>query len=219
MEKTCEYCGATFYSSVSVKRFCRRSCKLLAEATIEPKNSLKTFGLAPLTVVKGDLMHTLKRVQRSENFLNFCLSLFWLSRNFKEEEKISFLNLIGKHFKGSMDIDACFKELVQRAVLYKREFSTKAYSFVPEPIDWFDGCYLYGITKTKSLLEEVKKQREQVPSYKLGLIVLSEGVLNYYDKRNVIDIQLYRNKFAATGDVELLQIYLNAVMQIQFLNH
>jgi hypothetical protein len=219
MEKSCEYCSAIFYTNVSIKKYCRRSCKLSAEALKEQTSDVRLFGLSTHLLINDDLKDTLKTVHRSECFLNFCLSLFWIAREFKEEEKIEFLNLISKQFKGSLDIDDTYYELVQCAILYKREFSTKAYSFVPEPIDWFDSNYLYGLSKTKLLYSEVKQQREQIPSFKSGLIVVAEGVLSYYNKRNILDISFYKNKLIATGDSDLLQTYLNAVMQIQFLSH
>jgi len=219
MEKICEFCGVTFYTNVDCKRFCRRSCKQLASANGQACKSLQGFASIPLRVIKGDLSHTLKKVQRSQYFLNFCLSLFWTARNFNEEEKHEFVNLIGKHFAGSLDIDASFKELVERAVLYKKEYSTKAYSFVPEPKDWFDKGYIYGLSKTLPLYANIQKQREQLVGFKLGLKVLAEGVLKYSETRNVLDITSYRNKLIATGDPDLLQIYLIAVMQIQFLSH
>ena len=228
MEKFCEYCGKRFNAKDPSIQCCSQSHGQLnssrkkreSESENDHNSSPKqeTSNLSQLRVIKGDLFNTVRRVTRTQDLLNFSQSLFWPEKDFSEKKQMELKLLIAEHFRESKDIDQTFRELVERTVLAKRWEDEKDYRSIPAPELWFNINRLDGLYFTHGLYGKMLTQRKTIPSYQYGLTVFSEAILKYCEKKNVLDIYAYREKFIALHRLDLLQYYYNAIMHIQFIN-
>lgn len=230
MEKSCEYCGEQFNAKRSHTKFCSRNCQQMAyfkRNGFKPKSkewfertdlNESTNPIPALKIVKGDLFHTIKRVQRTQDLLNFSQAILWPDKNFCEAEQIKLKLLLAEHFRDSKDIDLTFRELVERTVLAKRWVEEKEYRTMLSPKDWFNIDRIDGLYFTHRLYGRMLTQRNTIPSYELALTIFSEAILRYCEHKNVLDIYSYREKFIKLYRMDLLQYYFNAIMHIQFIN-
>jgi len=229
MEKFCEICGRRFNAQTESVRCCKQSCSSkLGWLNARSKNVKKeqdqpqsenASPLSRLKIIKGDLLNSIKRVTRTKDLLNFSQSIFWPDLDFSEEKELELQLLIANHFSESKDVDKTFRELVERTVLAKRWFEEEAtYRSVPSPEQWFDIDRISGLYFTHRLYGKMLTQRNTIPSYQLGITILSEAILKYCEQKNVLDIYAYRVQFIRLNRMDLLQYYFNAVMHIQFIN-
>lgn len=226
MKKFCENCGRCLDAQANGENINNNSCNDLN--CIHSQNAQTgdnaehiepyTPAMPTLKVVKGDLFNTIKRITRTQDLLNFSQSILWPERNFSENKKLQLQSLIAEHFRDSKDIDQTFRELVERTVMAKRWVDEKEYRFILKAEQWFDINRIDGLYFTHGMYGRMLTQRRTIPSYEFGLTVISEAVLRYCEKKNVLDIYNYREQFIKLNRMDLLQYYFNAVMHIQFIN-
>lgn len=185
---------------------------------IQTKKETKSKNVSHLRVIKGGLFPTSKREKRIEQFWLFCQATFWNTGQFTDAQVGEFKTLISEHFKGSKNVDKTFKQLAERVCLAKRYVSRRKGRYISKPIDWLNINYKNGLAGTASWYKEVETQRETVPHYNEGILLLSRAVLNYCEKRNILDILLYRKELIKLKQHDLLQIYMNTIMHIQYFN-
>jgi len=228
MEKFCEYCGKRFNAKRPEVLCCCGSHSMLHYHAVQRKRKAEkinnipakeeTPSLAQLSIIKGDLFNTVKRVKRTHDLLNFSQSIFWMDKDFSENEQLKLRLLIAEHFRNSKDIDQTFRELIERTVLAKRWVEEKEYRSILAPAEWFNIDRIEGLYFTNGLYGKVLTQRNTIPSYQFGLTVFSEAILRYCETKNLLDIHSYREQFIRLNRIDLLQYYFNAVMHIQFIN-
>jgi hypothetical protein len=216
--KQCEYCQERFATKTRKKRFCSVGCRQIAYlkkhgliAIKEDEKPLK------LKVIYGELYNTIRSAERIENYLDFCHSLFWSHQDFTPEQVMEYKALIAEHFRGTDNADETFLELVERAILAKRFVNERPNRFIPKPEYWLDRTYAYGLTGTKSWYDRNQKEREENPTYDVGVFLLSVAILDLYKNGDFEQINLYRDMFISTNETFLFQIYTNALVHSQLL--
>lgn len=185
---------------------------------IQTKNETKNKTVSHLRVIKGGLFPTTKREKRVEHFWLFCQATLWNTQQFSDAQVTEFKTLINEHFKGNKNVDKTFKQLVERVCLAKRYVTRKRGRYISKPIDWLNINYKNGLAGTASWYKIVEEQRETVPHYNEGILILSRAVHNYCEKRNILDILQYRKEFISLKQHDLLQIYMNTIMHVQYFN-
>ncbi len=229
MEKICPHCKKRFNAQKAKTIYCSVECarqryhvplsKVSKPNTSENTQAQENISpLSKLRVIKGDLSNTTRCVHRIHDLLNFTQSVFWLDKNFSEEKTLKLKSLIAEHFRETKNVDQTFRELVERTCLAKQWFEEKPYRLIPEPEEWFNIDSLEGLYFTHNLYNKVLSQRRSTPTYQYGLTVVSEAVLKYSETKNVLDIFSYRDVLIRLHRIDLLQMYFNTIMHIQFIN-
>jgi len=170
-------------------------------------------------IIRGGLYSPTKRVKRINDFWTFCHSTFWSTQIFKETQEEKFKDLISAYFQKGKDSDEMFSQLVQRAVLAKRYVKRRNTRYMTKPEDWLNINYKKGLKGTETWFQEVEQQRLTVPTHNEALELLAEAVLCWAKKRNILDVPVYREKFIAMKQFDLLFLYTNAVMHFQYINY
>jgi hypothetical protein len=171
-----------------------------------------------LKLIKGGLFPPTKLENLIEDFWLFCHAALWNTETFSDEETEEFKKLIAEYFKYCKNPEQKFKELVERVCLVKRYVSRRNTRYISKPIDWLNIHYKNGLAGTKSWYLNVEKQRATVPHYNEGIALLAKAVLKYSEDRNILDMLYFRRELIALKQHDLLQIYMNAVMHIQYFN-
>lgn len=185
---------------------------------IQTKREIKNTHVPHLKVVKGGLFPTTKREKRIEQFWLFCHATFWNTQQFSDAEITEFKLLIREHFKRNKNVDATFKQLVERVCLAKRYVTRKKGRYISKPIDWLNINYKNGLAGTASWYKVVQEQRETVPHYNEGIALLAKSVYKYCETRNILDMLINRKELIRLKQHDLLQIYMNTIMHIQYFN-
>lgn len=189
-----------------------------ATRKIQPKKEIKNKNVSHLRVIKGGLFPTSKREKRIEQFWLFCRATFWNTQQFTDVETGEFKTLIREHFKRNKNVDVVFKQLVERVCLAKRYVTRRKGRYISKPIDWLNINYKNGLAGTASWYKVVQEQRETVPHYNEGILLLSRAVLKYCENRNILEILNYRRELIKLKQHDLLQLYMNTIMHIQYFN-
>ncbi len=225
MKKFCLNCKKEFDTCKKSQAYCSELCKRIGMLTAKAKflslakmnsviNSLPVYH-----VKEGFLFDGIQQVSKTESFLVFCHSMLWSTRDFTEEEKNKLLRLVSQHFECCQDINDTFKDLVEKVVLAKRYVLEKPYRFVAEPQDWLNIKFYNGLSGASKWHEALQEQRKITPHYGESLQVFAEAILNFSEKRNLLDIAFYRQVLIGHKAWDLLQWYMNAVMHFQFINY
>ena len=232
MKKSCSYCEKEFNAKRSDALFCSHACKqmayvnrkILKEHEARSRNIInsikKELKKIPITQVEsGSVFNALERVKRTEFFWTFCHSMLWSTQDFSEDQQNKFKRLIADHFMKGENVDATFKDLVEKVVLAKRYVLEKPYRFIADPQDWLNIKFYNGLSGATKWHDALQEQREITPQFGESLKIFSEAILNYAKERNILDIIFYRHIFVSLQSLDLLQWYMNAVMHYQFINH
>lgn len=171
-----------------------------------------------LQLIKGGLYPSTKKEIASENLWLICKAAFWNTQLFAQTEEQTFKELIAEHFKGSRNLDVTFKQLVERVCLAKRYLTRRKGRYISKPIDWLNINYKNGLSGTAKWYKDVNKQRASVPHYNEGITVLAKGLLKYAENRNILDLLNYRRELIELKQYDLVQLYMNSIMHIQYLN-
>lgn len=228
MEKFCKHCQKRFNAKYPETIYCSMACSKFrfkvranekAKADKEKREQENAKPSCPqFKLTEGGLFNSIKRVQRTQDLLTFTQSIFWLEKTFSEEEQLRLKLLIAEHFHGSTDVDRTFKELIARTCLTKQWVDEKPYRTILEPAEWFDVNSAEGLDSAEGLYNKILTQRTTIPSYQYGITIITEAILKYFEKKNVLDIYSYRKQFIKLHRMDLLQIYFNAIIHIQFIN-
>jgi hypothetical protein len=170
-------------------------------------------------IIRGGLYSPTKREKRINDFWTFCHSTFWSKEIFTESQEDEFRKLIAVYFVKGKDSNETFCQLVQRAVLAKRYVKRRKSRYIAKPADWLNINYKKGLKGTEAWYNDVEQQRLTVPSYNEGIELLSEAILSWARKRNILDVPAYREKFIELKQFDLLFLYTNAVMHYQYINY
>lgn len=171
-----------------------------------------------LQLIKGGLYPRTKKETASENLWLICKAAFWNTQLFSHEEEANFKLLVAEHFKGSRNLDVTFKQLVERVCLAKRYLTRRKGRYISKPIDWLNVNYKNGLSGTAKWYKEVNNQRATVPNYNEGIALFAKALLKYADNRNIIDLLNYRRELIELKQHDLVQLYMNCIMHIQYLN-
>ena len=171
-----------------------------------------------LKVIKGGLYETARKQQRINDFWIFCHSTFWSTENFSKEEQEKFKQLIEAHFEGCESVNKKFRELVERAAMAKRYIKRRWWRYIVKPAEWLNINYKFGLSGTESWYKEVAIQRVTVPEYNEGIKLLSKAVLDYSKDQNPFEVEYYRNEFIKAKQNDLLFLYTNFIMHMEFIN-
>lgn len=185
---------------------------------IQTKKEIKNKNIPHLRVVKGGLFPTTKREKRIEQFWLFCHATFWNAQQFTDAEIATFKLLIREHFKRNKNVDATFKQLVERVCLAKRYVTRKKGRYISKPVDWLNINYKNGLAGTESWYKVVQEQRETVPYYNEGIAFLAKAVYKFCERRNILEMLINRKELIRLKQHDLLQIYMNTIMHIKFFN-
>lgn len=185
---------------------------------IQTKKEIKNTHVPHLKVIKGGLFPTTKREKRIEQFWLFCRATFWNTQQFTDAEIAEFKLLIGEHFKRNKNVDVVFKQLIERVCLAKRYVTRRKGRYISKPIDWLNINYKNGLAGTAGWYKIVQEQRETVPHYNEGIAYLAKAVYKYCETRNFLDMLINRKELIRLKQHDLLQIYMNTIMHIQYFN-
>lgn len=187
-------------------------------SAVKKVSEKSTKRTSTLRVIKGGLFARTKKEIVIENLWLICKASFWNTQLFSNEEEKEFKALLAEHFKGSKNIELTFKQLVERVCLTKRYLSRKKGRYISKPIDWLNINYKNGLSGTLSWYKVVQEQRETVPHYNEGISLLAKALLKYADKRNILDMLHYRRELIRLKQHDLLQLFMNSIMHIQYFN-
>jgi hypothetical protein len=182
------------------------------------KTNQKASTQLKLQLLKGGLYPRTKKETASENLWLICKAAFWNTQLFTHEEEANFKLLIAEHFKGSRNLDVTFKQLVERVCLVKRYLTRRKGRYISKPIDWLNVNYKNGLSGTAKWYKDVENQRATVPHYNEGIALFAKALLKYADSRNIIDLLNYRRELIELKQHDLVQLYMNSIMHIQYLN-
>lgn len=171
-----------------------------------------------LRVVRGGLCPPSKKDARISHFWTFCHSTFWSTENFSVEEVEKFKALIAEHFKDGEKVNYKFKQLVERATLAKRYVKRKWWRFITKPMNWLDIDFKFGLAGTESWYKDVLFQRMFQPDHNEGIKLLAKAVLDYSKDQNPYEVEYYRNEFIKLRQNDLLFLYTNFIMHMEFIN-
>lgn len=185
---------------------------------IQSKKESKNKNVSHLKVVRGGLFPTSTREKRIEQFWLLCHATFWNAQQFTDAEVSEFKELIREHFKRNRNVDSVFKQLVERVCLAKRYVTRRKGRYISKPIDWLNINYVNGLAGTASWFKVVEEQRETVPHYNEGIALLSKAVYRFCETRNIVEMINFRKELIRLKQNDLLQIYMNTIMHIQYFN-
>lgn len=189
-----------------------------AARKIQSRKEITNKPATHLRVVKGSLFAGRTRERRIEQFWLLCHATFWNTQQFTDAEVSEFKKLIREHFKNNKNVDRVFKQLAERVCLAKRYITRKQGRYISKPIDWLNINYKNGLAGTASWLKEVEEQRKTVPHYNEGIKLLAKAVYKYCKDRNIIEMINCRKELIRLKQHDLLQIYMNSIMHIQYFN-
>jgi hypothetical protein len=225
--KTCLHCEADFIAQRITKKYCSNNCKQMAyfkrNSFTQPilkdeELHYNQNAIAFLKVIKGGLFPPSKLDNLIETFWLFCHAALWNTETFSETETEEFKKLIAEYFIHCKNPDDKFKELVERVCLVKRYVQRRNGRYISKPIDWLNINYVNGLASTKKWFISVVFQRLKVPHYNEGIALLAKAVLKYSESRNILDMLYYRKELIKQKQTDLLQIYMNAIMHMQYFN-
>jgi hypothetical protein len=144
-------------------------------------------------------------------------SALWNSRHFNPNEVAQLKELIADHYDNGKSIKATFKDLIERICLAKRYVARKKGRYISKPVDWLNIHYHNGLAGTASWLQEVKEQRKTVPQYNQGISTLAKGILKYIESPSMVVFYQYRRMLIEQKQQDLLQIFYNTIIHLQFL--
>ena len=225
--KRCLYCQAEFSRTRSDKKYCTSSCKskmyvVKKQQTQSENNFVQTplQNTTPtLTVIRGGLFQPSIVELYSENFWLVCKAAFWNTQLFIEAEEQEFKILIAAYFEGSKNFRVTFEQLVERVCLTKRYLTRKKSRYISKPIDWLNINYANGLSSTADWYKLVEQQRKLVPHYNEGIALFAEAIYNYTQRKSTLEILYYRKELIHLKQHDLLQIYMNCIMHIHYLNN
>lgn len=140
----------------------------------------------------------------------------WNHKNFSLKEQDVLKALIAGHFTDGKTSKRFFKELIQRICLAKRYVNRRRGRYISKPIDWLNIHYHNGLVGTAKWLEIVKEQRKEVPQYNEGISILANGILKYMDSPSIKVYNRYRKLLTAKNQADLLQIFNNTIINLQY---
>jgi hypothetical protein len=185
---------------------------------IQNKKEIKNKTVSHLKVVRGGLFPTSNREKRIEQFWLLCHATFWNAQQFTDAEVNEFKELIREHFKRNRNVDSVFKQLVERVCLAKRYVTRRKGRYISKPIDWLNINYVNGLAGTAGWYKVVEEQRETVPHYNEGIALLAKAVYRFCETRNIVEMINFRKDLIRLKQHDLLQIYMNTIMHIQYFN-
>ncbi len=149
---------------------------------------------------------------------NTAQSALWINQNFSAKEKESFKTLITDHLFEGKNTKHTFKELIERICLAKRYVQRKRGRYISKPQDWLNIHYPLGLTGTQGWLERVKEMRKDVPEYNKGINTLATGILKFLETPDNKTFQKYRKELINERQFDLLQIFNNTIINLQYNN-
>lgn len=155
-----------------------------------------------------------------ERFINgiwkVAQSALWNNKDFSFAEQEELKQLVAEYFEDNKNIKRSFKDLVERICLAKRFVARRKGRYISKPIDWLNINYRNGLSGTALWLEEVKEQRKSVPHYNEGITTLANGILKFMESPSMIVFHRYRKMLLEKNQFDLLQIYYNTIINLQY---
>ena len=145
-------------------------------------------------------------------------STFWNNRQFSPSETSELKKLIADYFENGKNQKRNFKDLAERICLAKRYVNRKKGRYISKPIDYLNINYRNGLQGTASWLKEVKEQRKSAPHYNEGITTFATALLSYIESPSASVYYKFRTKLIAQKQYDLLQIFQNTILNLQFLN-
>lgn len=224
--KRCLYCQAEFTHKRCDKKYCSTSCKSKM-FDVKKRNGLRLINHSslPLTnevnlkLIKGGLYPSTLKEKACENFWLVCKATFWNTQQFTEEQEQEFKTLITGHFEGTKNLRVTFEQLVERVCLTKRYLTRSKGRYISKPIDWLNINYKNGFACTEKWYIIVKQQRKLVPHYNEGIALFAEAIYNYTQRKSTLEMLYYRKELIQLKQHDLLQLYMNCIMHIQYFNN
>ncbi len=143
-------------------------------------------------------------------------STFWNNQQFKSSETNELKKLVAMHFENKQSVKQNFKDLAERICLAKRFVARRSGRYISKPLDWLNINFRTGLSGTTAWLDAVKIQRATVPHYNEGIATLAEGILKFIESPEVIVFNHYRRKLQEQKQFDLLQIYYNTILNLQY---
>lgn len=179
------------------------------------KKTTKNAKVIQLKLIPNDRNHELERYVNG--IWKTAQSALWNHIAFTQNEQEEFKQLLEEHFQNNKHAKRNFKELVERICLAKRYVARKRGRYISKPIDWLNIHYHNGLVGTAIWLEEVKDQRKKVPHYNEGITTVANGILKFIESPNIMVFHRYRKMLIEQNQRDLLQIYYNTVLNLQYL--
>lgn len=167
-----------------------------------------------LRVVKGSSQN--KTETLVSNAWNFTQAALWNKESFTQTEIKEFKKLIAQHFETAQDKEKFFIEFCERVCLAKRYVSRQQGRYIAQPINWLNINYRFGIIGTQRWYNEISEQRKTVPHYNRGINLLARAVYKYAETRSEQVFHAARKKFIGEKQFDLLQIFYNTLININF---
>ena len=179
------------------------------------KTNSKKVKVTPLRVVYVNPEYKTHRLLNGLWIVAY--STIWNNRPFTCVETAEFKKLLSEHLKADKNVKQNFKDIVERICLAKRFVSRRKERYIAKPIDWLNINYHNGLAGTAGWLEEVKEQRKTVPHYNEGIATFAHAILHYLESPNMLVFLRYRRMLMEQKQYDLLQIYYNTVLNLQYL--
>jgi hypothetical protein len=179
------------------------------------KTKSKETKVIQLKVIRGESSREASRLVNASWAV--VQSALWNSRHFNPSEVAQLKKLIAEHYENGKSIKVTFKDLIERICLAKRYVARKKGRYISKPVDWLNIHYHKGLAGTAAWLQEVKEQRKTVPEYNLGISTLAKGILKYTESPSMTVFYQYRRMLIEQKQQDLLQIFYNTIINLQFL--
>ncbi|MCD6068900.1 MAG: hypothetical protein K0S33_3726 [Bacteroidetes bacterium] len=143
-------------------------------------------------------------------------SSLWFSKSFSEKETEQYRELIAEHFYNGKDQKRNFRELIERICLAKRYVARKRGRYISKPQDYLNIHYPLGLAGTASWLEQVKAVRKDVPEYNKGITTLAKSLLVFIENPSIVTFHRGHKQLMEQNQFDLLQIYNNTILHLQY---
>jgi hypothetical protein len=178
------------------------------------KNKKQSAKIIQLTIFQQPQQkETAKLINTLWGAVSSCL---WFHKMFSEKEIQHYKELIGEHFLNGKDSKKNFKELIERICLAKRYVARKRGRYISKPQDYLNIHYPLGLTGTAGWLQQVNVVRKDVPEYNKGITTLAKALLSFIENPSVATFQRGRKKLAEQNQFDLIQIYNNTILHLQY---
>lgn len=142
----------------------------------------------------------------------------WFSKSFDQKETATLKELIGEHFLNGKDAKRNFKELIERICLAKRYVARKRGRYISKAQDYLNVYYPLGLAGTATWLQQVNEVRKDVPEYNKGISTLAKSLLAFIENPTPANFQKGRKNLTEQNQFDLLQIYYNSILHLQYNN-
>jgi hypothetical protein len=176
----------------------------------------RTKQQTPMRVIQGGKYPTTEKY--IETAWQFARSALWQDRRLSTKEITQCKKLVEEYILSKSTPEngtQCFIECVTLTAIF---IQRKPGRYAAHPLEWLNRNFCYGIKVAEDWLRDVYFQRRTVPTYKIPITYLSEGILKYFNNPGFHAYTTCSRKLTGQGEYMLMQLLNNTIITINFLS-